>query len=68
MLPIRSMVLSKSNPWNMLVIEVLPELRLVEDLRVVLPHVLGGGYQEAGGAAGRIADHVARRRRRHLDH
>ena len=41
------------------VVEVLAQLRVAEDLRVVLAQVFAGGDEEAGGAAGGIADDVA---------
>ena len=60
MLPMRSMVLSKSKPWNMLVVEVLAQLLVAEQARVVLAQIFARGDQEAAGAAGGIADHVRR--------
>ena len=48
MLPMRSIVLSKSKPWNMLVVEVLAQLRVAEELRVMLAQVLARRDQEAG--------------------
>ena len=42
------------------VVEVLLQLRVVQDVRVVLAQVLAGGDEEAGRAAGRVADDVRR--------
>ena len=68
MLAIRSIVLSKSKPWNMLWLKCCA-LREVEQRVLVLaadePSCL---HQEAGRPAGRVADLVVRTRRRHLDH
>ncbi len=50
------------------VVEVLQQRLVAQQLRVVLAQVLAGGDQEAGGAAGRVHDHVLRRGRRHLHH
>ena len=69
MLPMRSIVLSKSKPWNMPSVEVRRAgFASSQSLGVVLAQVLAGGHEEAAGAARRIADHVLRRRRGHLDH
>lgn len=59
MLPIRSMVASKSKPWN---IEPCKWLRCLASSRAsawVGADVLAGGDQEASGATGRVADLVA---------
>src|SRR6185503_13471477 len=68
MLPMRSMVLSKSKPVEGVFAEVRLPLGIAEDLRVALAQVFAGGDEEAGGAAGRVADDVFRAGGRHLHH
>ena len=68
MLPMRSMVLSKSKPWKSSLWKCVAGGFVPEDIRMVLAQVFAGGHQEAGRAAGRVADDVLRRGRGHLDH
>ncbi len=68
MQPIRSIVESKSKPWNMLWWKCLLRGRPVQHVRVFAPHVLPRGDEEPGGAAGRVADFVVGLRAGHLDH
>ena len=68
MLPMRSMVLSKSKPWNSSWWKCSRELRVAQNLRVALAQILARRDQETRRAAGRVADHVRRLRRDHLDH
>ncbi len=49
-------------------VEVLAQLGVVQDARVVLAQVLAGRDQEARGAAGRVADDVGGLRRGELHH
>ncbi len=49
-------------------VEVLAALAVAEHLRMALAEVLPRGDEEARRAAGRVADHVVGRGRRHLDH
>ena len=68
MLPMRSMVLSKSKPWNMPWWKCSLQLRVVQEVRVALAQVLARGDQEARRAAGRVADDVGGLRRGQLHH
>jgi hypothetical protein len=68
MLPMRSMVLSKSKPWKVPSLKRRRRPRSCRWRRVVRAQVLGGGDQEARGAAGGVADHILRRRGGHVDH
>ncbi len=48
MLPMRSIVLSKSKPWNMPLVEVLAQLRVAQEVSgCSLAEVLAGGDEEA---------------------
>ena len=51
-----------------LMMEVTCEFGVAKDLRMVLAQILARGDKKAGRAARRIAEHVARLRRDHLDH
>ena len=66
--PMRSMVPSKSKPWNIPSWKWSRRLVVVEQLRMVVAQIFAGRDQEAAGAAGGIADDVLRRRRHHLHH
>ena len=56
--PIRSIVPSKSKPWNMLLWKCLRCAASCWTSGCVSPHVLAGGDEEASGAARRVADLV----------
>ena len=49
-------------------VEVLAQLRIAENFRVVLAQVFAHRHREAAGAAGRIHHHIARRRLGHRHH
>ncbi len=68
MLPMRSMVLSKSKPWKRLVMEVPRQFGVAKDLRMVLAQIFASRDKKPRRAAGRIAEDVGRLRRDHLDH
>ena len=51
-----------------IMMEVAREFCVAKDLRMALAQILARGDKKTGRAAGRIADHVARLRRDHLDH
>jgi hypothetical protein len=68
MLPIRSIVLSKSKPWNIQVVEVFVQLRFVQEVWVPLPKVLPRRHQESRRVAGRVRDHVGGMRRGQFHH
>ena len=68
MLPMRSIVLSKSKPWNIFMVEMRPRLLVPQHLRVVLAQVFTGSDEEAGGATGGVADDIGRVWRDHLHH
>ena len=55
-------------PVERVLMKMLLELRVAEDLFVVLAQVLAGRDEETGRAAGWIADNVLGPRRRHLHH
>ena len=68
MLPMRSMVLSKSKPWNMRWWKCSLSFASCRIFGWRSRRYSPGRDEEARRAAGRVADHVGRLRRRHLDH
>ena len=68
MLPMRSIVESKSNPLNSSSWKCCRSLSSVKDLRMILAEVLAGRNQKPCRAACRITNHVVGRRLYHLNH